>query len=451
MSSKHPALHPKAQRYEPYNDGHWCFVYDASHAPLLAELNAADLMTGLATSQDADNRLAEIANAGLALAWELDQDDAMAIDVLVGAKLTSAQRKKADWLDTQHSFLSIPTGNLRIETLNSLSFLPEEATSDGCEIKVSPGEYDVMVDRVNQSMIDDEQDVDSILPTEVLTLIPVKSRGPKQRCACLTLTDALGEHRAWLRGGRIEDRVFHGTTHILGWQPDQTWLNLSGAQVESLGLGFGSSIAIMVDDEIHTLPYTGVITARGLEGYFGSGWFERQSGGVKARASLSAWQGASPWLLTFEGIELAPNKLVSLRAAEPWYEMDGHADRYEVKKGEVSARVVHISPSTMILNVGWGQLKKAKVAFGDLLELTGTGLRRMVYPESLSQQVIKEARERLMSLSPADARDMPLFLRNMDHWNDPEQNVICLSALVGETHGLQFAQGEEVRLSVFTE
>ncbi|NWH05752.1 hypothetical protein [Desulfobacter latus] len=192
-------LNPHAMRCEPYNDGHWCFVYDAENLDSIRELGGYEAMIGEVVGVDAECWLERLTDRGLAVAWELGGDDAVVVDVLVEKVLNSGQKQKVQWLEPQYAYLNVPSGRLRIETLNSLAFSPDAPTDPGCEIKIPPGQYDMILHRVNWPLMDEDMEERPEVPTEFLVLRTIKKKGPIRKTARLTYSEALGDDGAWLK------------------------------------------------------------------------------------------------------------------------------------------------------------------------------------------------------------------------------------------------------------
>jgi hypothetical protein len=174
-------LHPRARRCEPYSDGPWFFAYDARHVERLRALGAYQALLGQASGAAGERRLEETAREGLALACETAQDR-ICVDVLAGKKLGAARKAKAAWLSPQRGWLSVPSGRLRIESLNNVSFGPDEPESEGCEVEVPAGDYDVVVHRVDWELIEVESHGERPeLPTVFMELLPVGRKVPWRR------------------------------------------------------------------------------------------------------------------------------------------------------------------------------------------------------------------------------------------------------------------------------
>ncbi len=395
-------LSPHAIRCEPYNDGHWCFAYDATHEDRLRELNAHDVLIGLAGGTEAEDTLAEIGAEGLAIGWELVGDHEVIVDVLVGRKLTAAQKKKGEWLKAQGSCLSLPTGRLRIETLNSLAFSPDEPTSPGSEIEVEPGEYDVSVLRA--SLESDEEASSVRLPTEVLTLTPVKAKGPKKRAASLTLADALGEDGLWLRAGAVVGDAFEGTTKAHAYDRSVVHVNFRQLHAEQLGVRFGDTLRIEAGDASLDAPYIGCLAERGLDQFFGEAWYRRFVAEASHLCGLSPFGGSGPWILAVErprrqgDAELPADSGATVRRGEPWHPpLVASEEDVGVQKGRITGRAIFVSSQTVILNLGGAARRAAKIDHGDLLSLEWAGGRRVTVQDASTREAKDEIRESFLA------------------------------------------------------
>jgi hypothetical protein len=447
---KEARLSPHAIRCQPYTDGPWCFAYDPAHVERLNELRAYEALLGFASGVDADHRLEELSDAGLVVAWELPADFVV-VDVLVGKKLTSGQKAKAEWLDPQASSLSVPSGRLRVETLNSLSFGPDEPTDEGCELKVAPGDYDVLLHRVNWALMDEVRDDRSALPTDVLVLQPAKKK-PRRRAARLSLAEALGEDGAWLVEGTLTDSAFHGTTHAHAYDASIVHVNLRGAHAERMGLRFGHSIRLRAGGVALTVPFTGYLARRGMAAYFGAEWLDKHLREDAPSAGFAPYRGSAPWLLDVERTALPTGVPVTVEVVTPWYEMpDSHLGDHQVEKGDVSGRIVLVSPTCVILNVGWEQLHEARVEYDDVLELTCGDETRRVYLKASSGQRLDERRREILTGRRPEGKELepiPLLAESLTHWDDPEIQLLWLAPFVGDQHLFAALPGSRMRLTV---
>jgi len=434
----------QARRCAPYNDGHWCFAYDRAHIPRLSELKAYEALIGFSASIEAEKLLMQLGDEGLALAWQLDHDGGVVVDVVVGKKITSGQKGKAQWLKPQGSYLSIPSGRLRIETLNSLSFGPDEKTGEGCEIEISPGDYDVTLNRVNWSLMDDSMDDQPEIPTEVIVLEPVKPKGPREKNASLLLDDALGEDGRWLKGGKVEGTVFTGTTRKIAWKPDIVYTNMRGAHAEEIGLAFGDTIRIEAGDSSLTLPFTGYMTRRGMNWYFGPDWYEGYFTNDTPLCTMEPWQASTPWLLAIENTDLPGEVSITARTAEPWYALDSLDRDFDIQPGSVTGRVVRVSSKVIILNFGWEEMHKAKIKYTDILEINCGGKARTVYLKASPGELLEKVRD---GYDPR-AGAAPLVAESMTHWNNAGRTLLYLEALVGDNHHFNEPAGSALILSV---
>jgi hypothetical protein len=434
----------QAQRCAPYNDGHWCFAYDPSHIPKLDEHKAHDALIGFSAGIDAEKRLKQLGETGLAMAWQLEHDGGAVVDVVVGKKLTSGQKAKAQWLKPQGSYLSVPSGHLRIETLNSLSFGPDEKTDEGCEIEIAPGDYDVTLHRINWDLMDGDMDEMTEIPTEVLVLEPVKPRGPKVKNASLLMVDALGDDGLWLKGGKVEGSVFNGTTRKIDWKPNLIYTNLRGAHAEELSLAFGDTLTITAGDNSLSLPCTGYMTRRGMDWYFGNDWYEEHFMEETPLCSFEPWQASTPWILALENTDLQAEIPFTAQVGEPWFFLEPRDHDFEIQHGSITGRIVRVSEKVIILNFGWEEMHKAKIKFSDTLEMRCGRESRTVYLKANPREILEKAQEEYGAASGPT----PLLGESMTHWNDPGRSLLYLVALVGDRHAFNEPAGSEIVLGV---
>lgn len=426
-----------AVRCEPYSDGPWFFAYDPAHVDILNELKAYAALLGHASGGDAERRLQQVADAGLAIACELGHD-LVRVDVLIGKKLGAAAKEKAEWVDPQRGFLRIASGRLRIDSLNTVAFGPNEPDEQGCELHVPSGDYDVIVHRVAFELMDDSGGARSVeLPAAVLELHPVGGKGPKTKAASLALAAARGEVGAWLIGGRVDDGVFHGTTRAHDRDRSTVYLNLRGVHAEQLGLRFGHTLELQAGNIRVSAPFTGCLTRKGMQVYFGPEWYESNLGAIDVISGFSPFQASTPWLVDVVGSELPAGAPVTATVGGKWCAAP-RADRAEVEieHGKVTGRVASVSPATVILNFGPDAVVEAGLGESDVVELVFGGHTRVAHLHTAPPAIAELRRAVLTSGTTREdyVRSGALLVNSMTSWDDPEARLFWLMPLVGNPY-----------------
>ena len=260
--SSWPGIRAGSSLVEVYNEALLVFLFDESHLKEILE-SGADLETGYADKDaDVDKGLKKLAKDGSLLAYELVQDDAVVIEVIVGPPLTKKELAVGRWLKPQTGFLRLPGGVLRIDTANTLPIggdEPDEDEEPG-RVTIPPGNYSLTLYRLDS----DKVEADKLLsednewkgPQEVLLLTlspdgqPAKSAKPLLRIPSLSTT------ASWLRKYSIADGVFAGKAFAWSDQ-DSCSVNIDLSAAEQLGISVGVCLRIEVGDLAIEAVYIG--------------------------------------------------------------------------------------------------------------------------------------------------------------------------------------------------
>ena len=244
-----------AHRVEIYNEALRVYLYDACHREAIVAadgLALVDLVSVDAASKDP--RLASFARSGMLVFYELEQDDAIFVDVLVGSPPTSKELQLArglKWKKPQVARIVLPSGTLWIDSADSCRINPDEEPQErGGEVSVPPGEYVLTLHRVDWDRSNDDlwegDDEDSYYrgPHEVITLTPVaEMKVPKRARWALTLQDRVD--MSWVGNYTIADGVFDGKVNF--WSPWEFFkINFDTAAFTRMDLAFGSLLQMHV-------------------------------------------------------------------------------------------------------------------------------------------------------------------------------------------------------------
>jgi hypothetical protein len=145
------------------------------------EVNPSLLMGyhGIA-AQDVDAALLALGARGLLIVFELYQDDELQAEVSLGPPLSEGEVEGTAWSAPTQALLSLPSGTLCIESMDSLRLGPEEPTDEGVCLMLPPGDYVVSLQCLSR---DYEQTPDALVPEYYLSLVPLsdrQSRPPNQ-------------------------------------------------------------------------------------------------------------------------------------------------------------------------------------------------------------------------------------------------------------------------------
>jgi hypothetical protein len=248
---KKAALRPGAQRRAVYNEGLCVYVHDEGHDAALRAMMASPDFGEQAPEATFYERLdlpdfgSATARAGLAFAFELQQDDEIDVEVMVGLPLELAQLADALWLAPQTTWLRLPTGRLRIDTPNTMPLDPEPGHDPGGIVQVPPGDYEVRLYRVDWDAMHREEREDGYKgPGHLLVLTPLAGSAPPG-LAVLPFPVApdapLEESACRVDGARLETRV----TSDYWWEPFH--LEVDRAAAAALGLTPGSLFELTWD------------------------------------------------------------------------------------------------------------------------------------------------------------------------------------------------------------
>src|SRR5262249_8691262 len=139
---------PEGVPVEVYNDGLLVFLYDEVNGAAIRE-SGVDILTGFGDDTPRDRRLKDLAAKGMLVAYELQQDDNVRAEVIVGRPLSREEMACCCWHLRQRTLLSLPSGRLCIESYNSLRIGPEEPGDEGAVVKVPPGDYLLTLHRID--------------------------------------------------------------------------------------------------------------------------------------------------------------------------------------------------------------------------------------------------------------------------------------------------------------
>ena len=146
-------IRPGAIRAEVDNSGRVAYLYDeASIAKIRPVIEDLIRKHGDFASHAGFRRLGA---AAAIVAYGLEQDDAIDVELVVGPPLTDAELAVARWLTPQRASLELPSGRILLDSGDSLrAAFPEQATDEGATIVVPPGTYEVTLHRMHGDQMD---------------------------------------------------------------------------------------------------------------------------------------------------------------------------------------------------------------------------------------------------------------------------------------------------------
>ena len=160
-----------------YNEGLVVFLYDEANGKAIQQADPS-LLEGFSDEDANDPKLVGLAKKGQLVAYELEQDDALSIEVASGAPLTDAELKTGRWHSVQRAPISLPSGKLCMEGYNNLRLSPDYDPDEdpGAVVKVPKGEYVLSLYRTDWDALerdglwDDSKEWQG--PAQVLVLTP---------------------------------------------------------------------------------------------------------------------------------------------------------------------------------------------------------------------------------------------------------------------------------------
>ncbi len=241
---------PSAQHLSIYNEGLCGYVHDEAHDDEIRALLGSDKYGDLSNNTFYENLSipafgAIASQRGLAFAFELQQDDGISLDVLVGPALTPEQLADAHWMQPQLTWLSLPSGRLRVDSPNTMPLDPEPGDDPGGVATVPPGDYEVRLYRMDwPAMHRAGRDETYRGPDHILLLTPLDAPpSPLPTSAILPFpkTDFEVPTAYTIDGPQFTAQVYSD----FWWEP--LFLNLDQAAVKQLGLVPGQLFEVSWD------------------------------------------------------------------------------------------------------------------------------------------------------------------------------------------------------------
>lgn len=236
------------------------FLYDESHSATLAE-SGADFESGYAeTDSETEPALKKLAKNSVLFAYELRQDDAVELEVIVGQPLSRSELSQGLWMKPQRGHLILPTGKLRIDTgltlpMNQSGEQPDEEPG---RVMLSPGiwmctlyrlDWDAMMQR---GVVSTPEAWNG--PNEVVVLTPLAQGESPKANRPLYRYQRSGE--SWKGAYHFEGSTFVGKVMapdpLLGFS-----INVDAAALDRLGIQQGNLVRIEVESLVIDVVYAG--------------------------------------------------------------------------------------------------------------------------------------------------------------------------------------------------
>ncbi|MGH7569478.1 MAG: hypothetical protein ACREL9_11040 [Gemmatimonadales bacterium] len=239
-----------AQRIVVYNEAHLAFIYDESQTAVLQRSGALSDAPNLETAP-ASERLRRLAEEGVVVVYELPADDPISIEVVVGPPLTEREMSSLPWLKPQPALLRLPSGRLRVDSMNTLPAplyalppYPKAPDPEPGLVEVPPGDYVLTLHRLDTDAASRRRDLAVDGPNEIVTLTPLAQAERPGAIAPLLAFEGNAD-LSWPGRYTIEGRIFKGLALFQG-ADSQLILNLDREAADALGLRAGMGLQIAV-------------------------------------------------------------------------------------------------------------------------------------------------------------------------------------------------------------
>jgi hypothetical protein len=345
---------PGAARFEVRNEASIVYFFDEANRAALKKTSLGRL-----GSDASPKTVANLAKKKLFAEFVVTRDVTLYGFVALGPQPTAAELAGLDWRPPRVAALSLPSGQLRMETAGSFSLGPELAEYAGLFIEVPPGEYTLTLVEVNDPSGGE-------WPQLLLTLTPADGSGvPADATATTRPAEPPPLPLAKYAAYTIDDGVFHGLL-----SPDDTFTNFDERAARLLGLHFGSPLRVRVGSAEVDAYFLANATLR-LLGQLGdpqlnaanplvSQWVQYAEFKREGVLYFARWSGGgNDWLnprrRRWRPITITRSTSAPLAIGPP------DPGECSVEGGTLRGRVVTCSPTVLTLNVS----NRAIAALGD--------------------------------------------------------------------------------------
>lgn len=378
-----------------YNDGLTGFLYDRKNEAAIRRSRAA-LLHGIGRSVYDDAKSMRLLASGMLLLFGLPQDDSLAVEVVVGAPLSEAERAHGPWQDAGPAWIDLPGGTLCLHSYNSLPMGENDGPTDspGASLKVPAGRYEARWYRKHLRALGESRDelfeaagVDAeTLVTDVLVLTPMAPDAPPPSPHNVLFGDCIDFDDPALRPRRVVDGVWSGRVGDAP-APGTIAIDLTEDDADALGLRCGDRLIVTAGDvelpvfyfgERHVGANWGLAYGRadngGLpgdvvaEGHLGGGRLD-WSAFYERRLELRARPGSEGHAF----FELPVRTPVTARvAAEPYVALPPPAT---FSKGVAAGCVVGSTGHGLLLSIDDKVFRRLRVGDDERIEIEAGGHR----------------------------------------------------------------------------
>ncbi len=233
-----------------YNDGLVVFLYDDANLDRIRRANPS-LLESFSDQDCHDPVFAELARTGSLVAYELSQDDTVAVEVCIRQPLEENELSHGPWKQAQQARLNLPSGALCIEGYNTLRCLPDykpgQDQDSGAVIRVPNGNYLLSLYRVDWDRLETQGTAHNWKgPNQRIILTPVRNTDVADvSTSVLRVAQKPVTQPNWVRAYQIQDGVFYGLIQI--WpNADAFEINLDPAAAKHMKLEAGMILSVKV-------------------------------------------------------------------------------------------------------------------------------------------------------------------------------------------------------------
>jgi hypothetical protein len=378
-----------AQRVEVYNEGLCVYLHDAGHTDRLRSMLTSGQYGAANPDEDFFSNLSDpafgaaVAADGLAAAYELQQDDPVVTEVAVGGPLTDAELAVARWWPPQRAFLDLPTGQLRVDTPNTMPLDPDEQDNEGAIVTVPPGRYVLMLYRIDEDAMRREEVKKYRGPEEFVLLVPDGQAGPVDGGSPILSYPEPPEDLSWVGAYAIDGKTF--TCQVNFWDYwEWVRVNLDATAAQQLGLHCGSVLRLRAAKMTIDGVFLGDWEKEEYLLRYGKDRLDQQVAG-RREAAIGGWQAFGDntvlSVFRFKAARGVPEKY-----HETWIPATGEVLAEDLSPpeapvlpparfqgGVIHASVALAADKTVIVNVERRQLKAIGAKEGEVLKLTLAG------------------------------------------------------------------------------
>jgi hypothetical protein len=171
-------IRPDSLTAQFYNDGLVIFLYDDRSQDTIKAINPS-ILEGYG-EDDLNAELFEVAEKGLLVAYELLEDNEMALEVAIGDPLTNQEQADlGPCLPVQRAYLNLSSGKLAIEGYGNFRLSPDFDPDEepGALLDVPPGEYIVSIYSIDGDV--QAEDLEAVSkPNHLFVLTPLNQAAP---------------------------------------------------------------------------------------------------------------------------------------------------------------------------------------------------------------------------------------------------------------------------------